>query len=377
MNRKNILYILFILIFTLAAIEIFGRVYLSAVLKKSPNPKFRFNSYRIYEHVPGFKEGEGKTFRMVINSQGFRRAADVVKRKPGNTYRIFLLGGSAAHGISSATPYPIVNINMNETIDAYLEQKLKAENPGKNIEVINAAVTGYQCFQHTAYLLSELLDYNPDMVLFFDGANDHYFYNPDYDYYLENKYQFWAPRLKNPSLKGMFNYGMLWLSKYSGFARGYLAWKLSRDAAARGAKFPTYTNHSSADKIVESHKSIAPKQYLRSIETNINILLANNIKCVIGLQPMLVLRDKEFLSKEEKAFLHEDQSVDALYPIVVNELKALTEKYRIPFVDFNPSLNDERYKNKQLLIDYCHLNPLGGEMIAQQYLSVVDSLMKN
>ena len=39
------------------------------------------------------------------------------------------------------------------------------------------------------------------MVIFFDGANDHYNNNPDFDYYGENRYQYWKNRLqKSPPL---------------------------------------------------------------------------------------------------------------------------------------------------------------------------------
>ena len=178
LTRKNLYYFLYLFVFTLITLEIFGRVYYSKVLQKSSEHMFRFNSYRIYEHVPGFHEGDGKKDWIIINRQGFRRAADVTKEKQQDTFRVFLMGGSAAHGQGN----PLVHIYQDQTIDAYLERKLKQLHPDHNIEIINAAVRGYQVFQHTTYILSELLDYHPDMVIFFDGANDHYFSNPDYDY---------------------------------------------------------------------------------------------------------------------------------------------------------------------------------------------------
>src|SRR4029434_2947591 len=97
--------------------------------------------------------------------QGFRRRSEVEKKKPAGVYRIFLLGGSAAHGVSSAPPFPVRHLSDTETIDAALERELNTNNDTLRFEVINAAVTGYQLFQHTAYLQSELLDYDPDMVI--------------------------------------------------------------------------------------------------------------------------------------------------------------------------------------------------------------------
>ncbi len=157
LTRKNLYYFLYLFVFTLITLEIFGRVYYSKVLHKSSEHMFRFNSYRIYEHVPGFHEGDGKKDWIIINRQGFRRAADVTKEKQQDTFRVFLMGGSAAHGQGN----PLVHIYQDQTIDAYLERKLKQLHPDHNIEIINAAVRGYQVFQHTTYILSELLDYHP------------------------------------------------------------------------------------------------------------------------------------------------------------------------------------------------------------------------
>ncbi len=368
-------YLLFISLFLLICLEIFGRVYLSLVLKKSSKPKFQFDSYRLYSHIPNFKEGDGKKDWIVINGQGFRRESEVTKAKPTNTFRVFLMGGSAAHGISSAPPYPLVHIYMNETVDFYLEQKLKAKYPGKKIEIINAAVTGYQVFQHTAYLLSELLNYEPDLVVFLDGANDHYFNNPDFEYMGSNRYQFWKPRLQEPSLGGWFTYGWLWLSKYSGFARGVYSWKLNNDAGSYD-KLPITSSkeYASTEQLIEGHKIASHKNFLRAIETNLMLLKANQVDAIVCLQPMLVLRNTNVLSPSEKSFVHQDENAKLLYPYVVKYLSELTTKYNAPFVDLNPEFNKDSYAKKQLLIDYCHFSPLGGEVIANTLMPTIDSI---
>jgi hypothetical protein len=365
------------LVFICICLEIFGRIYLTKILQKSTDQKFRFNSYRLYEHVPGFKEGDGKRNWIEINGQGFRRSTETSLAKPKNTYRIFLLGGSAGHGISSAPPYPVVHVYQNETIDFYLEKYLKQKYPTVNFEVINAAVTGYRTHQHTSYILSELLDYDPDLFVFYDGANDHYINNPLHNQYMDNEYQFWRSRLQKPSIGGYFDYFMLWISKCSGFARGYMAWKMQRDAGAHnGMQFMTRTHTSEISNIV-SHKFAAKKNFLRSIESNISILKNNGIPSIISLQPMLVLRDENLLSDEEKKWLHKDPSLKLLYPYVVNELQDLCKKYNTCFVNLVPAFNDQTDRSKQLFIDYCHLNARGGEVVAKKLFLSVDSIYVN
>jgi hypothetical protein len=375
--KGNLLYALFLLVFLIICLEIFGRIYLGVILQKSSKPKFQFSYNRIYEHIPGFREGDGKRDWIVINNQGFRRTEDVSKTKPSNTVRIFLLGGSAAHGISSAAPYPIVHIYPDETIDAWLEKFLKPRYPEKKIEVINAAVTGYMVFQHTGYILSELLDYDPDIMIFFDGVNDHYFNDTTYHYYLQNRYQFWKPRLQKPTLGGLATYAMHWLSKYSGFARGYMAWKLNRDAQKNDAKRTVNRWYGGPEEIIKTHKKTAPVQFLRAVETNLSILKNNGIKALVCLQPMLVLRDSMLYSPEEKSFYAENPYARILYPTVLDELKDVTSRHEATFLDVNKPFNDPAYQYQQLFIDYCHLTPLGGRVAAQAMLPALDSLIKN
>lgn len=370
--RGRILYILFLLVFTAACVEVGTRFYLGTVLQKASTNKFRFSPYRVYEHVPGFteKDADGRP-RLTINANGYRRTSDVSPRKPEGTYRIFLLGGSAAHGISSAKPYPIEHVRDEETIDAHLERLLKEAMPDRRVEVINAAVTGYQVFQHTQYLLSELLDMDPDLLIFFDGANDHYSNDPSHRYMLDFRYQFWTPRLQDPSLGSVWDLFAFWMAKHSALFRGYVAWKMNRDALAWNARVDLLTTEGSQEERTEAHRDLAPRQYLRHVETNLFLARRQGVKAIVCLQPMLVLRDTALLSDAEQRFLHQDENVRALYPVVLGELRTAAETYQVPVVDLNPAFNDPTHAGRQLLIDYCHLNSAGGEVVARTLLPVV------
>jgi hypothetical protein len=372
--RQIIYWMIGTFVFILIASEIFGNIYLHYFLQKSSRQKFHFDSYRIYAHRPNFREGDGNRDWIVINGQGFRRTKDVPKKKPQKTFRAFLLGGSAAHGISSAAPYPIRHIYPDETIDAYLEKIMTHKYSGHNIEIINAAVTGYQVFQHTQYILSELLDYSPDLIIFFDGANDHYTNNPDYDYYGDNIYQFWKSRLQSPSFGGITDYTFLWLTSYSAFAKGYFAWKLQNDAVRNAGIINMNKTFEDRNKMIEQHKEVAKKQFLRSTDINVLLLKKFGIKAIVSLQPMLVLRESVLLSQQEKDFLRENEIVTALYPVVKAELKELAGSYRVPFIDMIPFFNDPSLKGKQLFIDYTHLSPEGSEVAAKALFPSVENV---
>lgn len=377
-NKNKLLYLLFIIVFSITCLELAGRFYITQILKKSVNQKFRFNSYRIYEHTPNFREGDGVKDWIAINGQGFRRSTEVTKTKPANTKRVFLMGASAAHGISSGPPYPVVHIYQDETIDYYLETLLKKESPSVNFEVINVAVTGYQVFQHTAYIISELLDYQPDLMIFFDGSNDHFFNNPNYDYFKGNQYQFWKTRLQEPSAKGFFDYAFLWLSRYSAFARGFYSWRLNNDAQQYYfTKEPATKSYKTDRESIMKHKITATKSFQRSIQNNLLLLKENRINSILCMQPLLVLRDS-LNSPEKENYLRkyrDDKMYKVLYPSAIDILNGISRKYNVKFIDFNPIYNETRYRGQQLFIDYCHLSAFGNKVIAENLHSIVKELL--
>lgn len=356
--------------------ELGARFYLGRVLEKSTQRKFRFNSYRVYEHVPGFREGDGVRDWIVIDEHGFRRTESVAKQKPPNTFRVFLLGGSAAHGISSAPPYPVRHIYPDETVDAHLEAKLEALSDGRDVEVINAAVTGYQVFQHTAYLTSELLDYAPDLVVFLDGANDHYVNNPEHQYQGDFVYQFWKRRLQRPSAVGLFDYASLWASRHSALFRGAFAWRLQKDARVNRSEVDAVVTYETEAELLSGHRAAARRGFLRAIEANLVILNAAGVDVIVALQPMLVLRDPAMLSDAERAFLRPQPHIVDLYPTVVDEVRAVAEENGADFVDTNPAFDAPAHRGRQLLIDYCHLSPEGGEVVADVLLPLVHGKMR-
>ncbi len=107
------------------------------------------------------------------------------------------------------------------------------------------------------------------------------------------------------------------------------------------------------------------------------ILKTNNIQPVICLQPMLALRMSSMYSIQEKSFDQDsllNKHIQVLYPTVLKELTDLTGRYQVPFINMVIPFNDPAYKGKQLFIDYCHLSPLGAEVVADNLLQAVDSV---
>ena len=96
------------------------------------------------------------------NSEGFR-GPEFLKEKPDNTYRIFALGASTTFGDGN---------NDNETWPYYLQEIFDVVDLSYNVEVINAGFGSGWSGSETEMIREKILDYNPDMLMIYDGWND-------------------------------------------------------------------------------------------------------------------------------------------------------------------------------------------------------------
>ena len=84
--------------------------------------------------------------------------------KPAGTFRIFCLGGSTTVGF----PYGYIG-----SFSTFLRDRLNILFPEKNIEIINLGMTATNSFT-TVDIAREVVDYEPDMFLVYDGHNEFY-----------------------------------------------------------------------------------------------------------------------------------------------------------------------------------------------------------
>jgi uncharacterized protein YjbI with pentapeptide repeats len=98
-----------------------------------------------------------------INEFGFR-GLEITKEKPANTYRIFTIGGSTMFSQDSLD---------DETISYHLQKKFDQYELGVKIEVINAGIPGAWSGSETDMIKDKLVMFEPDLLLVYDGWNDH------------------------------------------------------------------------------------------------------------------------------------------------------------------------------------------------------------
>ena len=96
------------------------------------------------------------------NRPGYADQTTLVMPKPAGTFRIFLVGESAAKGY----PQP-----RNLSMGSFLEVLLRERMPGRDIEVINLGTTAVSSFP-LVYLVRDALRFDPDLVVFYMGNNE-------------------------------------------------------------------------------------------------------------------------------------------------------------------------------------------------------------
>lgn len=117
-----------------------------------------------------------------FNSDGIRDDRDYTAGKPGNTYRIQIIGDSVPFGLG---------IDSSQTFSKQLAEKLEATNAsGLKYEVMNLGVPGYNISQTIYRLKKTGLKYSPDMIIYWHWLNDSYV--SDWG---------WASALNNPVLQ--------------------------------------------------------------------------------------------------------------------------------------------------------------------------------
>jgi len=176
-KKQFVLGILFLLV-VLVVVEGIVRIY------ENFNPGCKFIGSDVFENTDDFLVAqicqnvyalsyEKSTIQLIapdqhfptinINSYGFR-GPEIIKEKPEDVYRIFVVGGSTALGTGSTSD--------STTISGFLQKKFNDANLNGRVEVINAGIPGAYSLSETYYIKNMLLEFDPDLFIIYDGAND-------------------------------------------------------------------------------------------------------------------------------------------------------------------------------------------------------------
>jgi lysophospholipase L1-like esterase len=125
--------------------------------------RYQSHPYIIYVKKPGFAGGGGPLGSFASNNHGFEGTRDIALEKPAGKFRIICLGASNTE--ENRDPEP------DRTYPDFLEVELNKVFNGC-IEVLNAGNTAYTSVESLNNLMLRLLDFKPDMIVYYEGIND-------------------------------------------------------------------------------------------------------------------------------------------------------------------------------------------------------------
>lgn len=104
----------------------------------------------------------------ITNHQGFTSIGsnnfNYDRIKPKNIFRVIVVGGSTVWGVGTSKPEHNLPARIKLTLEKYY--------PNIKFEIINAGVAGYSSGNELTYIISELVYFNPDLIISYGGWND-------------------------------------------------------------------------------------------------------------------------------------------------------------------------------------------------------------
>lgn len=318
--------------------------------------------------------------------------------KPDDVLRIIVLGGSTLASFGSS-PF--------DSIPGHLQRMLgnNGSDGDKKVrfEVINAGVGGYNSAQEYLYLMSELVYYKPDIVVFYDGWNESinrhgHFSDATFAYlrkvkkfkpvpfssvrtirhrdYNDHIDQSYTPTGAAVILKDAIG---RWLSdKWLHTGIRYWGWKYRfRKNWKRFWKgiFGIFKKIGKRPSHVEAIKVDFDPRSLKVFEENIHrsAILAGlrGFKVLFALQPVIGVDSKSYAPGNEQNWANSEIGKAKIlrrkrfYDIARPSLKALAEEYgdrkNVCFADMSSALSDVK---ETVYVDEGHLNSLGNRVVA-------------
>lgn len=308
--------------------------------------KFFPNELKV-DHDPTTNE----TFRVSINSRGFRGGEFDETKKPGVT-RIVTLGSSSTFGYYDRD---------NETYPYYLEQKLnKTLGPKGKAEVINLGIPHLRSEEILALFYAEAIPLHPDVITFYEGVNDAARGNPSVNV-----------SDKNNSSQKQKQSAIILLQVVYGFVRDHLVTVAFIDSIRQNMiAEPTFNRGQ-----VEWHMTGISEHFIENIDklyrecqrrgiifvalkqqAKSHMVKEEDMKSVTYAQEVQMIKDK--LEKEGAIKTRELHLL--AHSVLTTDLENWADSKHVPFVNIQKVLDQDR----DVLLSWVHLSPRGNRMIA-------------
>jgi lysophospholipase L1-like esterase len=241
---------------------------------------------------------DGRIARITVGPSGFR-GREPAPEKGRDLYRVALLGGSTAFGWDALSD----DATPAAALERRLAERLAADGGAPaRVEVLNAALSGYDSGLELAMLTSRVLAFEPDAVVTLDGWND--IHESMGGAPVDGGYHWAVYELEEAMLAKRSPWAELLRSSafYRGLERKAQRWRQerARESAPWGAGppegwLPIFTG------IYRTHEDPAmPARYRRNVGLIARIARASGADAVLALQPELLHRSGPIPEAEER-----------------------------------------------------------------------------
>jgi hypothetical protein len=306
--------------------------------------KFFPNELKV-DHDPVTNE----TFRVSINSRGFRGGEIDETKKPGVT-RIITLGSSSTFGYYDRD---------NETYPYYLEQKLNQNLAGTaRFEVINLGIPHLRSEEILALFYAEAIPLHPDVITFYEGVNDAARGNPSVNEDTrKNEAQKQSEATPLKTVYGLVRDHLVTVAFIDSIRQNMIAEPtFNRGQVERHMTGTSEHFIGNIDKLYRECQRrgilfVAIKQQAKS-----HIVKEEDMKGVTYAQEAQMIKDK--LDKEGEIKTRELHLL--AHSVLTTDLEKWAESNHVPFVNVQKVLDQDR----DVLMSWVHLSPRGNRMIA-------------
>ena len=369
-----------------------------AIAGLSPgNLQVRSSGLTGYELVPNqsAKIPSSQTELFHINDQGLRAVESVAMKKPAGDVRVLLLGSSTAFGtLSSANEGTIgrsLEMQLNQQVQDQknnakqfrpdvlpyfadeMEKALKLPpkiRPGQ-YRVINAAVPGYLTSNALSQLSSQLLDYQPDVVVLIDGYSDLLVKSDRsvatlgvIDQSLTNATGYFFGSL-GQGVADLWN--QLYLVKITN------AWVMVPNPKSELLADVSNAQGSLVDRLSEDSAEVGKRvdRRTRALEKMLQLTSSRKIPLLVGLTPELSHRKNP--TPNEKKLL---ESLGDRYPKLIQAqyTQLLDAQKKLPGltpVSLQEAVGSLTSKDQQAFVDAVHLTDNANAAIAKSLISAI------
>lgn len=367
-RSKSFLFSATITLLVLITATIIAEIY----LRKKTEPEFPFYN-AIYPYVmfrprsdrvfidkrPSLSSRNKERAKIITNVDSFRVPSlnyPLEKAKPEGQLRIAVIGGSTVQG---GTTYEV-------TLPGALKRALQARYPNKDIEVINAGIVSAIARQELVHFLLTVVDYEPDILITYDGIND-----TGIMLHFEHRYNFpynWHV-METAWNRFMLDYKEPW-------------WKLILSRSEIVQKiFPQFAAQKALNKKLPFELIInSPERrkkyvdaYLDNWEKIFHVCKGYDIAPIFLLQPTSLYGDEKF--KQYRKELPDWEQVNYAHKLLYDDSRVAVAEFAKKHPDAIVSDMSDFLLDTSLFYDGCHVYDEVNDIIAEGIVKLVVPLL--